>query len=68
MHRNPAKRGLVAQPDQWRWSSFFAYWNGAIGLVQVNFQEWPLEIKYGSITKFNDGSRTQRPLIRKKRE
>lgn len=25
IHRNPVKRGLVAEPDQWRWSSFRAY-------------------------------------------
>src|SRR5258706_11677150 len=25
MHRNPVKRGLVEQPDQWKWSSFRAY-------------------------------------------
>ena len=22
IHRNPVKRGLVSEPDQWRWSSF----------------------------------------------
>jgi putative transposase len=25
IHRNPVKRGLVIQPDQWRWSSFRFY-------------------------------------------
>ena len=25
MHRNPVKRGLVEQPDHWRWSSFRSY-------------------------------------------
>jgi putative transposase len=25
MHRNPVKRGLVAAPEQWRWSSFRHY-------------------------------------------
>jgi REP element-mobilizing transposase RayT len=26
MHNNPAKRGLVASPDQWPWSSFSFYY------------------------------------------
>jgi putative transposase len=25
MHRNPVKRGLVQEPDQWPWSSFRSY-------------------------------------------
>src|SRR6185312_14462143 len=42
MHCNPVKRGLVAKPDQWKWSSFRSYMYGERGLVRVNFQEWPL--------------------------
>ena len=38
MHRNPVKRGLVASPDLWRWSSFRAYFLGEAGRVRVN--EW----------------------------
>jgi len=45
MHRNPVKRGLVADPSEWRWSSFRSYAYGEPGIVRVNFQEWPLEIK-----------------------
>ena len=45
MHRNPVKRGLVKQPEQWRWSSFRSYYCGEPGMVRVNFQEWPLDIK-----------------------
>ena len=67
MHRNPVNRGLVQQPDQWRWSSFRAYWCGEPGLVRVNFQEWPLEIKARPVETFTDDSSTQRPLIRKVR-
>ena len=35
MHCNPVKRGLVAEPEQWRWSSFRYYkyprsdWSGS---------------------------------------
>lgn len=67
-NRNPVKRGLVEQPDQWPWSSFRAYYYGERGLVRVNFQEWTLEIKARPVEKFTDESGTQRPLIRKVRE
>src|SRR5258708_4821978 len=38
MHRNPVKRGLVASPELWDWSSFRAYTFGEAGAVRVN--EW----------------------------
>jgi putative transposase len=68
MHRNPVKRGLVEHPEQWRWSSFRAYYYGEQGLVSVNFQEWPVEIKARPVEKFSEESSTPRPLIRKLRE
>ena len=36
MHRNPVKRGLVASPELWRWSSFRFYSLGEAGPVAVN--------------------------------
>jgi putative transposase len=36
MHRNPVKRGLVQEPEQWPWSSFRYYKYGEVGLVRVN--------------------------------
>ena len=66
MHRNPVKRGLVAQPEQWKWSSFRAYAYGEAGAVRVKSQEWPLEIKRHPVRKF--GEVESRPLIRKERE
>jgi len=36
MHRNPVKRGLVKEPEQWMWSSFRSYAYGESGLVQIN--------------------------------
>jgi len=36
MHRNPVTRGLVAKPDQWRWSSFRSYAYGEVDLVKIN--------------------------------
>ncbi len=38
MHRNPVKRGLVQEPDQWPWSSFRSYAYGEARSVAVN--EW----------------------------
>jgi putative transposase len=35
IHRNPVKRGLVALPQLWRWSSFRYYWFGERGPVKV---------------------------------
>ena len=45
IHHNPVKRGLVTEPDQWLWSSFRSYAYHEPGLVRVNTQEWPLEIR-----------------------
>ena len=36
MHRNPVARGLVALPENWRWSSFRAYAFAEKGIVVVN--------------------------------
>jgi hypothetical protein len=68
MPRNPAKRGLVERPEQWRWSSFRSYLYGEVGAVRVNYQEWPLGIERRPVEKFNDENRPPRPLIRKNRE
>ena len=36
MHRNPVKRGLVQEPEQWEWSSYRHYAFGENGPVLVN--------------------------------
>src|SRR5271155_1945456 len=36
MHRNPVKRSLVLEPQQWTWSSFRHYADGERGVVLVN--------------------------------
>jgi putative transposase len=36
IHRNPVVRGLVASPEQWRWSSFRWYSSGEVGPVRIN--------------------------------
>lgn len=36
IHRNPVRRGLVASPELWPWSSFRWYWCGERGPVKIN--------------------------------
>jgi len=38
IHRNPVKRGLVARPEEWRWSSFRHYAVGEAGVVEIESQ------------------------------
>ncbi len=35
MHRNPARRGLAARPEDWPWSSFRHYSTGVEGTVEI---------------------------------
>ncbi|MGD0631374.1 MAG: transposase [Terracidiphilus sp.] len=51
IHRNPVKRGLVASPEQYRWSSFNHYAIGIRGIVEIE-SEWT--------------ARTRGPLIAKR--
>ncbi|MFZ0312193.1 MAG: transposase [Candidatus Korobacteraceae bacterium] len=51
MHRNPVRRGLVAAPELWPWSSFRAYAYQERGLVRVN--EWGVvKMKFVQPTAF----------------
>ncbi len=38
LHRNPAARGLVSQPEDWPWSSFRHYATGETGAVEIESQ------------------------------
>jgi putative transposase len=38
IHRNPIKRGLVARPEDWAWSSFRHYLSGESGRVDIESQ------------------------------
>lgn len=35
IHRNPVKRGLVKEPDEWRWSSYRHWSTGEAGTVEI---------------------------------
>jgi putative transposase len=39
IHRNPVVRGLVASPEEWKWSSFRHYQTGARGTVEIE-SDW----------------------------
>jgi putative transposase len=39
IHRNPVVRGLVASPEDWKWSSFRHYQTGVRGTVEIE-SEW----------------------------
>ncbi len=39
IHLNPVKRGLVARPEYWEWSSFRHYATGVDGVVEIE-SEW----------------------------
>jgi putative transposase len=39
IHRNPVRRGLVAKPEDWKWSSFRHYQTGVRGIVEIE-SEW----------------------------
>jgi putative transposase len=57
MHRNPVKRGLVAAPEDWRWSSYRFYLLDEPGPVRVN-EGWG-RFRFGHTRR-----ERQRPMVR----
>jgi hypothetical protein len=39
IHQNPVRRGFVARPEDWKWSSFRHYQTGMPGIVEIE-SEW----------------------------
>ena len=39
IHRNPVRRGLVAKPEDWKWSSFRHYQTGLRGTIEIE-SDW----------------------------
>jgi len=35
LHRNPMKRGLVLNPEEWKWSSYRHYAQRETGMVEI---------------------------------
>jgi putative transposase len=48
MHENPVRRGLVASPEEWRWSSYRAYAYEENEPVLVNEQQ-PVRLKWRGV-------------------
>jgi putative transposase len=44
IHRNPVKRGLVASPGDYQWSSFNHYATGVRGAVEIE-SEWTARLR-----------------------
>ena len=66
IYRNPVKRGLVLEPEQWPWSSFRHYAHDEAGPVLVNERQ-PAELKFRKLES-NDGLRETIQPVRKKQE
>ncbi len=41
IHNNPVRRGLVANPGDWKWSSFLQWEGYQEGLLQINLDSFP---------------------------
>ena len=46
IHRNPVKRGLVNNPEDWEWSSFRHYFTGEKGRIEIE-SEWTAGFRQG---------------------
>jgi putative transposase len=71
MHRNPVQRGLVKDPQEWRWSSFRHYAFGERGPVLVNEQRpavLKITAKRRSEAAIAHASQGPYPTRRKKRD
>jgi putative transposase len=51
MHRNPVMRGLVATPEDWKWSSFRHYQTGMRGAVEIESQ-WTAAQRGGKLPEW----------------
>ena len=49
VHRNPVKRGLVLEPEDWRWSSYRGWLTGVQGVVRVTLG-WVAAPAWGTTT------------------
>jgi putative transposase len=48
IHRNPVRRGLVTNPEDWKWSSFRHYQTGLHGTVEIE-SEWTARERGGQL-------------------
>ena len=64
MHRNPVKRGLVRNPEDWAWSSFRHYLSGIEGVVEIESQ-WRARKREAMGVVVGIGSQKPRPVSAK---
>jgi putative transposase len=55
MHRNPVKRGLVVEPQDWPWSSLRHYATGEAGTVELE-SHWTAERREAGLKRSNEDS------------
>ena len=51
IHRNPVKRGLVENPEDWKWSSFRHYQTGVRGTVEIE-SDWTARRRGGQLPEW----------------
>jgi putative transposase len=64
IHRNPVRRGLVASPEQWDWSSFRHYLSGVEGVVEIESQWTARKREELGVAPRITGSQIPRPFDR----
>ncbi|MGO9086528.1 MAG: REP-associated tyrosine transposase [Candidatus Sulfotelmatobacter sp.] len=65
IHRNPVKRGLVARPEDWQWSSFRHYVSGVESAVEIESQ-WTARKreKMGVVPRMDCQSQNPHPVAK----
>lgn len=61
IHRNPVKRGLVAKPEDWKWSSYCHDQTGVRGTVEIE-SEWMGNRQSGPSSPVPEGEGPGAPL------
>jgi putative transposase len=65
MHRNPVVRGLVAKPEDWKWSSFRHYAKGMEGTVEMS-PSGPRHEEAACRMSFDSPRRSHHPISQKR--
>jgi len=60
IHRNPVERGLVARPEDYRWSSFIHYATGEAGTVEIE-SDWTARRRGGVLPTLRKGAKDGAP-------
>src|SRR5579864_4647088 len=72
IHRNPVRRRLVKNPEDWKWSSFLHYATGVEGVVEIESQ-WTARKRERmgivlSVPEIQGESQNPRPVSQKPRD